>query len=208
MSPATKLLDVKYTQPPGREPTSGNGVPVRLLMPPEEPLTSDGATRQEPLRFHDRWAAIEQFGSQAGTFGQAMVFRLAEFITVCATSPMWRTMSIAVTHALTCGLGLFFKTEQVVVETLTAIPWGEVWRIGKKSLKLAICVYMDFLDFLVGRVLGLGIFFDIGCACMCAALWGKRGWWALWEVVDVTENLVDAWVPTCTMIALRCWKDE
>ena len=95
----------------------------------------------------------------------------------------------------------------VIAENLSALPWGKIWRTAKKTLKLGISMFLDFLDFTIGRLLGFGILFDIGCACICAALWGKRGWWAMWEVIDVTENLVD-WLPTCTIIALRCWNDE
>jgi hypothetical protein len=76
-----------------------------------------------------------------------------------------------------------------------------------KFAKLGICIGMDIFDGVFGRLLGFGIAVDIGCALICAALWGKRGWWALWEVADITEQL-DAFIPTCTIIALRSWNDN
>lgn len=207
MSPATKLLDVKYPQPSGGKTLNGNGVPVRLLMPPEEDPIADEATPQEPLMFHDLWAGIERVGSQAGTLLVTMFFHLVEFVTVCATSPMWRTSSLALVQAASTGVALFFQAQAAIVEKLSALPWGDLWRTGKKISKLAVCVGMDCADFFIGRILGVGIVFDILCACMCAALWGKRGWVAILEVVDITEQ-IDGFLPTCTLIALRCWNDE
>ncbi len=83
---------------------------------------------------------------------------------------------------------------------------GTVWRGVWKLIKLGICMGMDILDFFIGRILGFGIVFDVGCALIAVALWGNRGWWALWEVVDVTEQ-IDSFVPTCTIIAIRAWND-
>ena len=50
-------------------------------------------------------------------------------------------------------------------------------------------------------------FLDLGCALIAAALWGKRGWWCLLEVLDITEQ-IDGFVPSCTLVALRSWNDE
>ena len=80
-------------------------------------------------------------------------------------------------------------------------------RLFWKFTKLGICIGLDIFDGIFGRLLGFGIAVDVGCALICAALWGKRGWWALWEVADITEQL-DAFVPTCTIIALRSWNDN
>lgn len=66
---------------------------------------------------------------------------------------------------------------------------------------------LDFLDFTIGRLLGFGIAFDLGCWLIAAAMWGHRSWWSLWEVVDITEQ-IDGFIPTCTIIALRSWNDE
>ena len=177
-----------------------------MLPPPEEASISAGPSSQEKLWFHDRYAWAEQVGLQVLTSGQAMGFRLIELITLCTTSPMWRTMGLIASHALTYVVALFFKTEQAVVEKLAALPWNEIFQVGKKILKLAVCMYLDVLDFFIGRIPGFGILFDIGCACICAALGGSRGWWVLWEVVDMSEQF-DAFMPTCTLIALRCWND-
>ena len=84
---------------------------------------------------------------------------------------------------------------------------GSGWHQAKKFLKLGLCLTMDFFDFFIGRLLGFGIAFDIGCALIATALWGKRGWWALLEVADITEQL-DGFVPTCTIIALKSWNDD
>lgn len=85
-------------------------------------------------------------------------------------------------------------------------PAAGLWRTVKKCFKLGVCLMLDILDFTVGRILGFGIVFDIGCALIAVALWGHKGWWALLEVVDITEQL-DGFVPTCTIIALTAWND-
>lgn len=82
------------------------------------------------------------------------------------------------------------------------VAWSGLW----KCVKLGICIALDILDFFIGRILGFGIAFDVGCALITSALWGKRGMWALWEVIDITEQ-IDGFVPTCTIIALRAWND-
>lgn len=192
---------------PDRTPVSKNGAPVLLLPLPEKPLTSDSTNPHEQLRFYPYYLRAEQIGSRIVTLFLTMVFHVAEFLTVCASSPMWRTTALTVTHALTSGVTLLLQTVGVIAEHVAALPWSDIWQTGKKFLKLGICVYMDFLDFFIGRFLGFGLLFDVGCACICAALWGKRGWWALWEIVDITEQ-VDGFLPTCTMIALRSWNDR
>ena len=207
MSPSTHIRDVKYPQPSGGKTLNGNGIPVRLLIPPEEDQISAGATPQEKLRFHDTYARMEQSMTQLWAFILTMTFHLVEFVTVCATSPMWRTTSLALVQAASAVVALFSQAQAAIVEKLSALPWGDLWRTGKKILKLAVCMSTDVVDFFIGRVLGFGVLFDIGCACMCAALWGKRGWWGLLEVIDISEQ-IDGFVPTCSMIALRCWNDE
>lgn len=85
-------------------------------------------------------------------------------------------------------------------------PYREFWQLSVKWFKLAVCIFLDILDCFIGRILGFGFLFDVGCALICAALWGNRGWYALWEVVDVTEQ-IDGFCPTCTIIAIRAWND-
>ena len=76
-----------------------------------------------------------------------------------------------------------------------------------RNVKIAICVGLDILDFTIGRVPGIGIGFDLGLAIVAASMWGKRGWWHLWEVIDITEQF-DAFAPTCTLIALSAARAE
>lgn len=76
-----------------------------------------------------------------------------------------------------------------------------------RTVKIGACIGLDLLDFTIGRVPGVGLGFDIGLAIVAAAMWGKRGWWHLWEVADVTEQFC-AFVPTCTLIALNAASAE
>lgn len=84
---------------------------------------------------------------------------------------------------------------------------GTVWHGFWKVVKLGICLLLDLADFFIGRLLGFSIAFDVGCALLATALWGGKGLWAFWEVVDITEQL-DGFVPTCTIIALTAWNDH
>jgi hypothetical protein len=202
-----KDAESHQTYVPKIEPTNGNGVPVRLLMSPEESPALPEINPQEQLRFHHQYAMLERGGAQAATFTQALVSCVAKSITACVSSPMWRTTGLATLQAVSSGAAVLSQAGAVVAETLSALPWGEIWRVGKKSLKLSICLFLDFLDFTIGRLLGFGILFDLGCALMAAALWGKRGWWCLLEVLDITEQ-IDGFVPSCTLVALRSWNDE
>lgn len=67
--------------------------------------------------------------------------------------------------------------------------------------KLAIAVLLDVLDFTLGRILGAGTVIDIVFAGIAFVLWGPVGLLALWEAIDVTDQ-VDGFVPTMTLIAL------
>lgn len=73
------------------------------------------------------------------------------------------------------------------------------------AAKLAIAVLLDVLDFTLGRVLGAGTLIDIVFAGIAFALWGPVGLLALWEAIDVTDQ-VDGFVPTMTLIALSQMK--
>lgn len=84
---------------------------------------------------------------------------------------------------------------------------ASVWHGFWKCCKLGICILLDMADFFIGRLLGFGIVFDIGCALIATALWGRKGLWAFWEVFDITEQ-IDAFIPTCTLIALAAWNDQ
>ncbi len=67
--------------------------------------------------------------------------------------------------------------------------------------KLAIAVLLDVLDFTLGRILGAGTVIDIVFAGVAFALWGPAGLFALWEVLDPTDQ-IDGFVPTMTLIAI------
>lgn len=216
-----ELLDIP---PPEMEPANMNGGQTphvsawRGVNPPTSHLPRKRAwleetpalpqnTPHEQLRFHHQYAMLEQAGTQAVILTQAAVFRAAAFITACATSSMWRTSSLALVQAVSAGIAALSQAGAVVAENLAVLPWGEIFRFGKKSLKLGVCLFLDFLDFTIGRLMGFGIIFDLGCALIAAALWGKRGWWCLLEVLDITEQ-IDGFVPSCTLVALRSWNDE
>jgi hypothetical protein len=72
--------------------------------------------------------------------------------------------------------------------------------------KLGASMGLDAFDLLFGWVLGFGILVDLGCGLISAALWGKKGWVALLEVLDITE-VIDMWCPTCTIIAVTSLKN-
>ncbi len=67
--------------------------------------------------------------------------------------------------------------------------------------KLALAVLLDVLDFTLGRILGAGTVIDLVFAGIAFVLWGPIGLLALWEAIDVTDQ-VDGFVPTMTLIAL------
>lgn len=67
--------------------------------------------------------------------------------------------------------------------------------------KLLIAVLLDILDFTLGRMIGAGTVLDLVFAGIAFVLWGPVGLVALWEAIDVTDQ-VDGFVPTMTLIAL------
>lgn len=69
------------------------------------------------------------------------------------------------------------------------------------AAKLALAVLLDILDFTLGRILGAGTVIDLVFAGIAFVLWGPIGLLALWEAIDVTDQ-VDGFVPTMTLIAL------
>lgn len=69
-------------------------------------------------------------------------------------------------------------------------------------LKFTICIGFDLFDFTVGRLLlGVSLISDVATAVVLFVLWGPMGLFALWEMVDVTEQ-IDGFVPTSTLIAI------
>jgi len=68
--------------------------------------------------------------------------------------------------------------------------------------KFTICVLFDLFDFTFGRLmLGVSLITEVGTAAIMFVLWGPIGVFALWEVIDPTEQL-DGFVPTNTLIAI------
>lgn len=119
----------------------------------------------------------------------------------------WFSFGRAIKNGVKFTADLCFDSVDYVAERLSSPTWRAMGRTIKKFTKLGFCMFLDFLDFTIGRLLGFGILFDLGCALMAAALWGKRGWWCLLEVLDITEQ-IDGFVPSCTLVALRSWNDE
>jgi hypothetical protein len=94
-----------------------------------------------------------------------------------------------------------------VASVQPATPGNGMGDIVMKFLLLGLSMGLDLFDLLVGWVLGFGILVDLGCGLISAAMWGKKGWLALLEVLDITE-VVDMWIPTCTIIAVTSMKDD
>ncbi len=65
-------------------------------------------------------------------------------------------------------------------------------------VKLIISVIWDLLDLTVGRIPGFGTLFDVVGMILSLILWGPVGIIAVWEVLDVTDQ-VDAEIPTLTL---------
>jgi hypothetical protein len=128
------------------------------------------------------------------------------FREILTSKETWLPVGRFLKKSVTVGAAIIAGTVSVTAEVISSLPWEALWRLGVKWFKLGVCVFLDILDCFVGRLLGFGILFDLGCALITAALWGKRGWWCLLEVVDITEQ-IDGFVPTCTIIALRAWND-
>jgi hypothetical protein len=99
------------------------------------------------------------------------------------------------------------KMEALEYAATRRFDWGAFFHTIAKWVKLFICIGLDLFDFTFGRLIGLGIGVDIGSALICMAMWGKGGAWAFWELLDITEQF-DAFVPTCTIIAIRSWDNN
>lgn len=68
--------------------------------------------------------------------------------------------------------------------------------------KFTICVLFDLFDFTIGRLLlGVSLLTEVGTAAIMFVLWGPIGLLAIWEAVDITEQL-DGFIPTNTLIAI------
>jgi hypothetical protein len=68
--------------------------------------------------------------------------------------------------------------------------------------KFTVCVAFDLFDFTIGRLLlGVSLLGEVGTGVIMFVLWGPIGLLALWEAIDITEQL-DGFVPTSTIIAI------
>lgn len=75
-------------------------------------------------------------------------------------------------------------------------------------VKFTICVGFDLFDFTIGRLLlGVSLIGEVGTAVILFVLWGPIGLFALWEAVDVTEQL-DGFIPTNTIIAIAASRKQ
>lgn len=73
--------------------------------------------------------------------------------------------------------------------------------------KLVAAIILDVLDFTIGRIIGFGTGFDILLAMAGVLLFGWKGLFQLWEMIDVTDQ-VDGFVPTLTLLALAELREE
>jgi len=74
--------------------------------------------------------------------------------------------------------------------------------------KFTICVVFDLFDFTIGRLLlGVSLLTEIGTAAIMFVLWGPIGLLAIFEAVDITEQL-DGFIPTNTLIAIAANKKQ
>jgi hypothetical protein len=68
-------------------------------------------------------------------------------------------------------------------------------------VRLGLCVLIDLADFTAGRLLGFVPFEELPITAILVLLFGWKGFFALGELADLTEQ-IDAFIPSATMIAL------
>ena len=68
-------------------------------------------------------------------------------------------------------------------------------------LRLGICVFMDVVDFTIGRMPGLGGLGEAFGSVAMFLMWGFPGLFYAGELLDPTEQ-IDGFIPTATLIAL------
>jgi hypothetical protein len=93
---------------------------------------------------------------------------------------------------------------------------GSHWQPARKGLsalswktrgKIAVSIGMDAIDLASAAAPGAGHFYELFMIPVCCAMWGKRGVWAALEIIEAT-NLIDGFVPTCSLIACYCARRE
>jgi len=68
----------------------------------------------------------------------------------------------------------------------------ETWKISKFA-KFTIAGIVDAIDFFMPPV--IGSLYDVFATYISIKLWGKAGYFALWEILDLTDR-ADAFIPT------------
>lgn len=189
------------------EPLGLNGVPVQVLPPPEAVTLPARKTLREVIISRDTWHGVGRFLKKSAESSASLLTRTTTVIINGVSSLPWRDVGWLLKQAFDVGASVISGTVAFTVDVISALPWRGIGRFFGKSFKLSVSIVLDLLDFTIGRLLGFGILFDLGCALITAALWGKRGWWCLLEVLDITEQ-IDGFIPSCTLIALRSWNDN
>lgn len=83
---------------------------------------------------------------------------------------------------------------------------SNTWSTATK-LKVAVSAGLDVIDLVAGMIPGVGHAMEFVSVGICCAMWGKKGAWALLELIDVT-GVGDAFVPTCSLIAWSALKEQ
>jgi hypothetical protein len=95
-------------------------------------------------------------------------------------------------------------------------PSNENWQPSTKGFadlstatkgKIAASVGLDAIDLLIGWTPVVGHAYELFAITVCCAMWGKHGAWSAWEIIEAT-NLIDGFVPTCSLIAWYSAKQE
>lgn len=69
-------------------------------------------------------------------------------------------------------------------------------------LKFGLCAAFDLWDFTLGHaMIGVGTITDLLSAAFLVFLWGPVGLLALWEALDVSEQ-IDGFVPSDLIVAV------
>ena len=86
-------------------------------------------------------------------------------------------------------------------------PTGFSALSGATKGKIVASVALDAVDLFIGWAPGVGHAYELFAMALCCAMWGKHGAWSAWEIVEAT-NLIDGFVPTCSLIAWYCARQE
>lgn len=75
-------------------------------------------------------------------------------------------------------------------------------------LKMAVSMFVDFLDMTIGRVMFATPFLgEIIGVIVGSMMFGSKAWWYALEALDPTEQ-IDGFIPTATLIALNARGDS